>query len=149
MASFKTVLFATLLLLPGCGDGATPGNAASDTTIVRDETAPFANDALSPVDQAATTSAAAANDGDMAATTAAKDTGATLPADVVAFRAKRDECDHFRGEEPTDAARAAFLEKSLERTCKGTDAALQALRKRHAEDPAAIAALAPYEDDIE
>jgi hypothetical protein len=149
MASFKTFLFATLLLLPGCGDGATPGNAASDTTIVRDETAPVANDALPPVDQAAPTPTAAANGDDVAVATAAKDAGATLPADVVTFRAKRDECDHFRGEEPTDAARAAFLEKALERTCQGTDAALKALRKRHAENPAAIAALASYEDDIE
>ncbi|MGT2515213.1 hypothetical protein ACVOMT_14150 [Sphingomonas panni] len=72
-----------------------------------------------------------------------------LPADVVAFRLKRDECDHLRGEEPTGPARAAFLKYGMERTCTGTDAALRALRQRHAHDPAAIAALAGYEDDIE
>lgn len=74
---------------------------------------------------------------------------AALPADVVAFRAKRDECDQFRGEEPYDAERAAFLEKALERTCSGTDAELKALRTRYASDAAAIKALAGYEDAIE
>lgn len=73
----------------------------------------------------------------------------TLPADVVAFRLKRDECDHLRGEEPTGPARAAFLKYGMERTCTGTDAALRALRQRHARDPAVIAALAGYDDDIE
>ncbi|WCP71520.1 MULTISPECIES: hypothetical protein [Sphingomonas] len=72
-----------------------------------------------------------------------------LPADVVAFRLKRDECDHLRGEEATGPARAAFLKYGMERTCTGTDAALRLLRQRHADDPAAIAALAGYADDIE
>lgn len=72
-----------------------------------------------------------------------------LPADVVAFRLKRDECDHLRGEEPTGPARAAFLKYGMERSCTGTDAALRALRQSHAHDPAAMAALAGYEDDIE
>lgn len=72
-----------------------------------------------------------------------------LPADVIAFRSKRDECDHFRGEDATDEARAAELEKLLDRTCKGTDAALAALRKRYAKDPAVIAALADYDGEVE
>lgn len=72
-----------------------------------------------------------------------------LPPDVVTFRLKRDECDHLRGEEPTDSARAAFLKYGMERTCTGTDAALAALRRRHAGNPAAIAALAGYADTIE
>jgi hypothetical protein len=46
------------------------------------------------------------------------DNAAALPADVVAFRTKRDECDHFRGEEPTDKARAVFLTKAMERYCR-------------------------------
>ena len=73
----------------------------------------------------------------------------TLPADVVAFRLKRDECDHLRGEDPTGPARAAFLKYGMERTCTGTDAALHALRQRHAHDPAVIAALAGYDGDTE
>lgn len=72
-----------------------------------------------------------------------------LPADVIAFRLKRDECDHLRGEEPTGPARAAFLRYGMERTCTGTDAALAALRRRHADDPASITALAGYADRIE
>lgn len=79
----------------------------------------------------------------------AKPTAAALPADVVAFRAKRDECDHFRGEEPADEARAAFLEKALARTCTGTDAALAALKKRYADQPAVMAVLSNYDEGIE
>lgn len=72
-----------------------------------------------------------------------------LPADVAAFKMRRDQCDHFRGEEATDDARAAELERKLESTCAGTDAKLAALRRRHAGDPVASAALAAYDAEIE
>ena len=72
-----------------------------------------------------------------------------MPADVVAFRSKRDKCDYFRGEEPTDAARASELEKLLDRTCKGTDAAQAALRKRYAGNASVRAALADYDSEVE
>ena len=83
------------------------------------------------------------------ATPDAKPTTVALPADVVSFRAKRDECDHFRGEEPADEARADFLEKALARTCTGTDAALAALKKRYADQPAVMAVLSNYDEGIE
>ncbi|WP_058753467.1 hypothetical protein [Sphingomonas sanguinis] len=73
----------------------------------------------------------------------------TLPADVVAFKARRDECDHLRGEDADDEARAAQLEKDLNRTCKDTDSALAGLRRRYAANAAVIAALANYESDVE
>jgi hypothetical protein len=72
-----------------------------------------------------------------------------MPADVLAFRARRDECDHFRAEEATDQARAAFLEKTLARTCTGTDAALASLKRRYARRPAIMAALSHYDERIE
>jgi hypothetical protein len=72
-----------------------------------------------------------------------------LPADVVTFRTRRDDCDHFRGEEAYDAERKAFLKAALQRTCTGTDRELAALRRRHAANPAAVAALRNYEDRIE
>jgi hypothetical protein len=72
-----------------------------------------------------------------------------LPADILEFRAKRDLCDHFRGEEPYDSKRAAFLTAELARNCTGTDQALADLRRRHANDPKAIAALKDYESRIE
>lgn len=74
---------------------------------------------------------------------------APLPAEVAAFRERRDECDHFRGEDPYDAERAAFLSEALTRTCTGTDAELKALRARYAGDPRVLAALADYEDEAE
>lgn len=82
---------------------------------------------------------------------ASADLGSTpkLPADILAFRAKRDDCDHFRGEEPYDAKRAAFLKAALARTCTGTDKALAALRKRYVGQPALLDVLKAYEDRIE
>lgn len=74
---------------------------------------------------------------------------AAVPADVTAFRERRDECDHFRGEEPYDAERAAFLNDALARTCTGTDAELKALRTRYARNPGVLALLAGYEDEAE
>ena len=71
------------------------------------------------------------------------------PSAVVAFQKQRDACDHLRGEEPYDKQRAAFLKAQLDKTCKGSDKALAALRKRFAHDPQAIAALRDYEDRIE
>ncbi len=74
---------------------------------------------------------------------------AALPAEIVEFRRRRDACDHFRGEEPYDAKRAAFLAAETRKHCAGTDRALAELRRRHAGDPAARAALAGYEDRVE
>ena len=72
-----------------------------------------------------------------------------LPRDVVAFERKRDLCDHFRGEDPYDAERAAFLLDAMNRNCRGTDRALRRLRARHAERPKVLEALAGYDDRIE
>ena len=74
---------------------------------------------------------------------------APLPPAVVAFQQRRDACDHFRGEEPYDKQRAAFLQAQLAKTCKGTDKALAGLRQRFASNPNALAALQDYEDRIE
>lgn len=74
---------------------------------------------------------------------------AELPGPVVAFRAKRDACDHFRGEEPYDAKRAAFLASEMVRQCKGTDQALADLRKRYAHNARVMTVLKNYQDKIE
>lgn len=74
---------------------------------------------------------------------------AALPTDVAVFVDRRDGCDHFRGEEPYDAERGAFLAERMKRLCSGSDAALARLRRIHADDKAAIAALARFEDRIE
>lgn len=72
-----------------------------------------------------------------------------FPAEVTAFMVDRDGCDHFRGEEPFDAERRAYLEESIRELCSGTDARLARLRQRYASDPDVMAALAQYEDRIE
>lgn len=90
---------------------------------------------------------AAASPAPTAKATAAR---AKLPAEVAAFKARRDQCDHFRGEDPGEnEARARQLEQKLTRFCAGTDAQLRTLRKRYAANRPVTAALAGYEDAVE
>lgn len=72
-----------------------------------------------------------------------------FPHEVTSFMVDRDSCDHFRGEEPTDGERRAFLTESIAALCNGTDAKLALLRKRYAADPSVIAALRSYDSHIE
>jgi hypothetical protein len=72
-----------------------------------------------------------------------------LPAEVRAFITRRDSCDHFRGEEAHDAARAAEIARQLRASCTGTDAALARLKRIHARDRAVQRALARYEARVE
>lgn len=79
---------------------------------------------------------------------------AALPAEVEAFVAEREACDHFRGEpvegdSPAQVERRAFVQDSLEIHCAGTDRRLAALRRRHAGNAAVLSALAGYEATIE
>ncbi|MEP7222362.1 MAG: hypothetical protein ABI673_06800 [Novosphingobium sp.] len=72
-----------------------------------------------------------------------------LPADVRNYIARRDSCDHWRGEDPYDAARAREIAAAVVASCKGTDAALARLRHRYARDRRVITALSGYEKHIE
>jgi hypothetical protein len=74
---------------------------------------------------------------------------APFPREVTEFMVNRDGCDHFRGEEPYDAERRAYIEESVAELCRGTDAKLAMLRRRYAGDPSVISALKGYEDRIE
>ncbi|RJG56754.1 hypothetical protein D0Z70_05300 [Sphingobium terrigena] len=72
-----------------------------------------------------------------------------FPREVTQFMVARDSCDHFRGEEPYDAERRAYIEENVAELCHGSDATLAMLRRRYATDPAVTAALHSYEDRIE
>lgn len=72
-----------------------------------------------------------------------------FPQEVTAFMVDRDGCDHFRGEEPYDAERRAYIAENVAELCTGTDARLTLLRRRYAENPSVIAALKGYDDRIE
>lgn len=74
---------------------------------------------------------------------------APFPQEVTNFMVERDSCDHFRGEEPYDAERRAYLAENIAELCTGTDGRLSALRMRYANDPAVTAALSGYDDRIE
>lgn len=64
-----------------------------------------------------------------------------LPSDVQTFVAERENCDHFRGEEPYDAERKREIEAALDRYCRGTDARLEGLKRKYRNGPAAVRAL--------
>ncbi len=63
---------------------------------------------------------------------------ASLPPDVQTYVAERQNCDHFRGEEPYDAERRREIEAALERYCRGTDARLMGLKKKYRNGPAHV-----------
>lgn len=129
------------LWLAGCGK---PESAARAIPPTESAVTPAA--APSPSANATPVSAPASAP---VATVFASATAVALPAEVLAFIAQRESCDHFRGEEGYDAERRAFLAKALAKTCTGTDRALAALRERFAAQPAVLAALKDFEVRIE
>lgn len=72
-----------------------------------------------------------------------------LPADVEAFVARRESCEHFRGEDPYDAERAAYLEHAIDESCRGTDSALAELKVKYKDSAEVQRILAGYEARIE
>ena len=72
-----------------------------------------------------------------------------FPREVTEFMVARDGCDHFRGEEPYDAERRAYIAENIAELCRGTDSKLAMLRRRYAGDSSVLAALKPYDDHIE
>lgn len=81
--------------------------------------------------------------------TASESPASDFPKDVAVFIEKRDLCDHFRGEDPYDAARRKFLEKKLAEFCSGTDRVLSELKQKYRNDPVVLKRLSGYEEDIE
>jgi hypothetical protein len=67
------------------------------------------------------------------------------------FVSGREVCDHLRGElsDPSDAERTREIFRSVTKICAGTDAELEVLRSRYANDPAVITMLNRFEDNIE
>lgn len=72
-----------------------------------------------------------------------------FPQEVTAFMVDRDGCDHFRGEEPYDAERRAYIAENIAELCQGSDARLAMLRRRYAGDKSVTAALRGYDERIE
>jgi hypothetical protein len=74
---------------------------------------------------------------------------ARLPEDVARFVERRDECDHFRGEEAFDAKRREFLEQETLKLCVGSDKQLADLKKKYGGNKAVMTKLNEYEAVIE
>lgn len=69
-----------------------------------------------------------------------------LPKDVAAFIGRREDCEHFLGEEPYDEERRVYLEKTIKETCSGSNRQLQSLRQKYTGNVAILQALAGYEE---
>ena len=71
--------------------------------------------------------------------------------DIEQFIQRRESCDHFRGElpDPSEKERLAEVIRKTNELCAGTDAQLQLLKKRYANDPAVQSRLSKFEDKIE
>ncbi len=70
-----------------------------------------------------------------------------LPEDVSQFVARRDICDHLRGEVP-DAPDADFI-RQVNDACRGADADLSKLKSKYLKDGSIMAKLSSYEPLIE
>jgi Spy/CpxP family protein refolding chaperone len=69
-------------------------------------------------------------------------TSANLPGPVKDFVERRQECDHWMGEEPYDQARRAQIEDAIaDLRCQALDQDERKLRQRYAASPEALQAL--------
>ncbi|MET0246676.1 MAG: hypothetical protein ABW182_08020 [Sphingomonas sp.] len=84
-----------------------------------------------------------------ASQTALQSATSALPEDVRAFIVRRNECDHYRGEDSPDSGRRAEIDAQLTRLCTGSDRQLAGLKHKHARSPAVLRALDVYEPRIE
>lgn len=69
-----------------------------------------------------------------------------LPQDVAAYIERRNECEHFIGEEPYDEERREYLTRVIRETCTGSNRDLAALRSKYRDRPEVLEALAEFYD---
>jgi hypothetical protein len=74
---------------------------------------------------------------------------AALPREVRAYVARRDACDHFRGEASPETQRQSEIDAESLRLCKGSDGQLKRLKRKYARNPAVQHALGDYDPRIE
>ncbi|MFS2110163.1 hypothetical protein ACCC88_10775 [Sphingomonas sp. Sphisp140] len=73
----------------------------------------------------------------------------TLPRQVRAYVARREKCDHFRGEDSPDEARQKEIEAATIRFCTGADRQLARLKRQYAHNRAVQRRLGRYDPRIE
>lgn len=75
----------------------------------------------------------------------------SLPKDVEKFIAKRESCDHFRGEipDPGEKRRMQEVNREIEKWCKGTDKRLAQLKKKYVANSVVMKQLDEFEPDVE
>jgi len=65
--------------------------------------------------------------------------------EITDFLDDREGCEHFRGEEPYDAERAAFLKKNIEELCPDIDKRLDDLQAKYWDNPVILQKLTGLE----
>lgn len=76
-------------------------------------------------------------------------TPSPFPKDVRDFLARRESCDHRRGEEGYDDERKAEIAWATCQECQGTDAALAALKRKYRGNATIIEKLGEFDSKIE
>ena len=74
---------------------------------------------------------------------------AAVHPDVDSFIARREICDHFRGEDPYDKDRRAFIARKIAESCTGTDAELARLRTKYRDDFDVMGRLFQFDEKVE
>jgi hypothetical protein len=74
-----------------------------------------------------------------------------FPSDVAKFVAKREDCDHMRGEIPESADKRQMKEiiREINAQCKGTDRNLAKLKKKYSGNAEVMRRLEEFEPRIE
>lgn len=67
-----------------------------------------------------------------------------LPPDVRRYVARREGCDHWRGEDSPDPVRSRQIEDGKRQECTGSDRELDRLRRKYRRSPRVVAALGDY-----
>jgi hypothetical protein len=125
--------FALLLGCAACsGSEAPPGNGSADANAAAPAPAPapVANVAAAAPETVPSSEATPLNAAQLAAYPEARG----LPADVQHFVVRRQDCEHWLGEEAYDAARGREIQGAVNASCSGADAEAARLRKRHKGD---------------
>lgn len=76
---------------------------------------------------------------------------ASVPEDVRAFIKQREGCEYFRGEipDPSEKQRMQAVIRKINALCKGTDKALEELKRKYASNTTVMPQLNQYESKIE
>lgn len=74
-----------------------------------------------------------------------------FPGEVQRFIARREGCDHMRGEmpDPSETRRMRDVSREIKKLCKGTDEELARLKRKYVRSPSVMRRLIEFESCVE